>query len=106
MACLNVGCSKRGGVFTARPGGMLKKVLPAKMFQRFSQQQISVELQKAGLANLVECPYCWYACIMEDPRDQGVNRVLECKNPECLKVRMEERNEGKYIEIFFSLGSE
>lgn len=39
------------------------------------------EVRQAGIADLVDCPFCSFATIMSDPND----RVFRCLNPECLK---------------------
>ncbi|KAL8617652.1 hypothetical protein ACOMHN_047898 [Nucella lapillus] len=63
------------------PLSVLKESLPSAMFSKMLRKLQEEEVRQAGIADLVECPFCSFATIMPDPHD----KVLHCLNPECLK---------------------
>jgi len=60
---------------------VLKKYLSPNIFSRLLQKQQLEEVRAAGLEDLVQCPACNFATIIPDPLD----KVVHCRNPECLK---------------------
>ncbi|XP_076442029.1 uncharacterized protein LOC143281024 isoform X2 [Babylonia areolata] len=63
------------------PLSVLKQVLPSSMFCKVLRKLQEEEVRQAGIADLVECPFCPFATIMDNPDDH----VFRCLNPECLK---------------------
>jgi TRIAD3 protein (E3 ubiquitin-protein ligase RNF216) len=59
----------------------LQEVLPSNVFSGLLNKVQEEEVKQAGIENLVSCPFCSFATIMEDEND----KVLRCQNPECLK---------------------
>jgi len=57
----------------------LSRALPANVMSKLIQKRQAVEVEKAGLAGVVACPYCPYLTIMETEED----KVLVCRNPDC-----------------------
>ncbi|XP_070182008.1 E3 ubiquitin-protein ligase RNF216-like isoform X2 [Littorina saxatilis] len=63
------------------PLSVLKVVLPSSMFSKVLRKLQEEEVRQAGIPDLVDCPFCNFATIMDNPED----RVFHCLNPECLK---------------------
>ncbi|XP_064624120.1 uncharacterized protein LOC135485687 [Lineus longissimus] len=59
----------------------LQEVLPSNVFSGLLNKIQEEEVKQAGIENLVSCPFCSFATIMEDEND----KVLRCQNPDCLK---------------------
>jgi len=60
----------------------LKIALPDNLIQKYEERMAEDSITKAEVQGLFNCPFCTYAEIFEDEKQT----VLECKNPECLKV--------------------
>ncbi|ELU12923.1 hypothetical protein CAPTEDRAFT_155420 [Capitella teleta] len=73
--CLQAGC---GSPFTL---STLQKALKPKTFDLLLRKIQETEIEQAGLDDLVKCPFCTFATIMPNPED----KVLYCKNPDCLR---------------------
>ena len=59
----------------------LQGLLPANVMSLVLKRIQDEEVRKAGIEDLVECPFCNFATIMPNTND----KVLVCLNPECLK---------------------
>ena len=60
---------------------VIQKSVSAKTYALVLRRIQEEELREAGIENLVTCPFCSYATIMENPDD----KVFKCLNPECMK---------------------
>ena len=59
----------------------LKKALSANVFSNLLRKVQEEEIRQAGIPNLVACPFCSFATIMENPDD----KIFRCQNPSCLR---------------------
>jgi TRIAD3 protein (E3 ubiquitin-protein ligase RNF216) len=64
------------------PEAVLRRALPARVWDGIVQRRQTAELRRAGLQDLVECPFCHFAVIMPNPHDT----VMRCLNAKCLKA--------------------
>ncbi|CAG0889581.1 unnamed protein product [Cyprideis torosa] len=71
--CLNPECDAGYPVETLKP--LLKQAQFSRLLQRCAAQAVMT----AEIPNLVQCPFCDFATIMDNPND----RVFTCLNPEC-----------------------
>jgi len=78
LACLEAGCEFEFSLGSARQF-LDKKTLA--FYERQSCMQELRELKSSGAANVVECPFCDFALILENEEE----RVFRCKNPRCRK---------------------
>lgn len=60
---------------------VIQKAVTSKTFSLVLRRLQEEELRQAGIENLVNCPFCSFATIMENLAD----KVFRCLNPECLK---------------------
>ena len=60
---------------------VLQMVLPVAKFSILLRRVQEEEIRQADIPNLVACPFCSFATIMNE--EDG--KVLHCLNPECLK---------------------
>lgn len=63
------------------PLSVLKDVLPSAMFSKMLRKMQEEEVRQAEIPDLIDCPFCSFATIMDNPED----RVFRCLNPECLR---------------------
>ena len=75
FSCLTADCDTE---FTT---AILQNVLSPNMFSTLLKKIQEIEIEAAGITDLVSCPFCSFATIMPDPED----KVLHCLNPDCLK---------------------
>ena len=73
--CLEGQCTEEFTMVT------LQKALRPKTFSLLLGKIQEEEIRQADIEDLVTCPFCSFATIMPNPHD----KVLCCKNPECLK---------------------
>lgn len=59
-----------------------ERFLKPNQIQLLEKLRSESALDAAGIAGLVKCPYCPWACVIENPDE----RLFECKNEECGKV--------------------
>jgi len=73
--CLESGCDTNISLVT------IQKVVPSDLFTKIIRRLQEVEVQQANIANIVHCPSCPYACVMDNLED----KLLICQNPKCRK---------------------
>ena len=57
----------------------LSRALQPNILSKLIQKRQAEEVEKAGMEDLVACPYCPYVTIMDNQAD----KVLVCRNPDC-----------------------
>jgi TRIAD3 protein (E3 ubiquitin-protein ligase RNF216) len=75
-------CMDTAGCGAAFAEAELRRVLGAPLLALYERLRARDELRRADLAGLAECPFCDFACVMEDEGD----RLLRCQNEECSVV--------------------
>ena len=63
--------------------GELLRSLSEKTYMLLNQIRQDEELKNAEVGQLVSCPFCPYACIIEDEEET----LFRCQRPDCGKVR-------------------
>ncbi|XP_071954572.1 uncharacterized protein [Antedon mediterranea] len=74
LSCMSDGCESRF------PKSQLDKCLPKDVIAKYEERQKEESLNLADLDNLVKCPSCEFAAIMDTD-----DKVFKCQNPDCLK---------------------
>ncbi|XP_033115083.1 uncharacterized protein LOC117115415 isoform X2 [Anneissia japonica] len=74
LSCMTDGCE------AGFPKSQLDKCLPKDMIAKYEDRQKEESLNLAGIDDLVKCPSCEFAAIMDSE-----DKVFKCQNPECLK---------------------
>lgn len=59
----------------------LQAALGKQTFLKWLKKIQIAEIEKAGLSDLEQCPFCPFATIMDVPKE--INKLFECQNPEC-----------------------
>ena len=75
FACLAGICDKS---FTLET---VQKVVPPAMFSKLLRKVQEEEVRMADIPNLVSCPFCSFAKVIDD---NNVH-LFQCENPECLR---------------------
>jgi len=60
----------------------LEQILSGEKFRIWLKKVIKAEIEKAGIENLEECPFCPYNQIMEKWKP-GHNKIFSCLDPDC-----------------------
>lgn len=60
----------------------VERFLPPKSIEMLNKIKQDKEIEAAQLEGLTKCPFCPYACVIEDPNE----RLLRCQRPECMAV--------------------
>ncbi|EPQ26469.1 uncharacterized protein PFL1_06117 [Pseudozyma flocculosa PF-1] len=79
MRIIDLPCIDGGGCEAGFAESEIQRFLPAKTYQLLERLRQEVSLQRAGIAGLEECPYCPYACVMDNTDD----KVFRCLNEDC-----------------------
>jgi hypothetical protein len=69
------GCKERFAI------SQLQRALPPKMYKKLVDRIADLEVRKAGIENLHQCPHCDYMAEVANPDE----KVFKCMNPECGK---------------------
>lgn len=77
-------CPDMSGCSGTIPDSFVRRVLSEKEYEILSHRKQDFEINQAHLTGLEKCPFCNYACIME--QDVEHNSEFHCANPECGKV--------------------
>ncbi|KAG8719750.1 hypothetical protein FRC08_002110 [Ceratobasidium sp. 394] len=77
----NVLCMDQSGCRAPFPDDQLRRVLPANMLDLLDRLRQAKELEAAKLGGLEHCPFCDFACIIEDD-----GRTFLCQKPGCMVV--------------------
>ncbi|KAN0061915.1 hypothetical protein ACQY0O_005910 [Thecaphora frezii] len=59
----------------------IQRFLPKKTYELLVRLSQEVSVQRAEIENLEVCPFCSYACVMENPDE----KLFRCLNQECEK---------------------
>lgn len=99
-----VGCMDQDGCKAAFSDKECEKFLKANQIALLEKLRSEKELDAAGLLGLVKCPYCPWACVIENPGMHTAppvlfarradtdpllsvdERLFRCANEECLKI--------------------
>jgi TRIAD3 protein (E3 ubiquitin-protein ligase RNF216) len=75
-------CMETAGCSAAFAESELRRVLDAGLLGLYERLRARDALKGAALEGLAECPFCDFACVMEDEAD----RLLRCQNETCSVV--------------------
>ncbi|KAH7830778.1 putative serine carboxypeptidase [Monocercomonoides exilis] len=77
-------CVDMNGCEGTFPDSFVRRVLSEEEYSMLLRREQQAALRTAAIPNLVECPFCDYAVIMETSANEDTE--LHCANPDCMKV--------------------
>jgi E3 ubiquitin-protein ligase RNF216 len=69
----------QSGCTATFPDSEIQRFLSSKTYKAWTTLRARTEIEKAQIDGLVQCPFCDFAAIMDDPTD----RIFECLNEAC-----------------------
>jgi len=92
---IDLHCIDESGCKAKFAQDQLERALDKKTASVLFEKLQYLEIRKAGIENLHQCPWCDYRAIIEDED----NKIFECKNPLCLKESCRLCNEESHIPL-------
>lgn len=78
----NIVCMDQSGCKLLFPESELRRFLSSSLLELYGRVKQRKEIEAAGLANLEECPFCEYKCVI----DNEMEKLFRCENAECAAV--------------------
>ncbi|KAI9031991.1 hypothetical protein DFJ74DRAFT_592509, partial [Hyaloraphidium curvatum] len=82
IACMS---TDEGGCAEVFPRREMRRFLGPKTMEGWEKMMQQEEIRKAGIEGLVDCPFCYFAIILEDDLGEAVT-LFHCLNPACSVV--------------------
>lgn len=74
-----VHCLDQSGCKANFPMAQLERAVPAHQLQKIFARLADLDIKKAGLENIHQCPHCDYQMEISNPDE----KLFVCRNPEC-----------------------
>lgn len=75
-------CMDQSSCAAVFPESEIARFLPEKTLALYHRIKQGKEIEKAGLEGLESCPFCDYACVIENEEE----KLFRCQNDDCLAV--------------------
>lgn len=105
----NIVCMDQSGCALPFPASELRRFLAPPLLALYERVKQRREIEAAGLANLEECPFCEYRCVIENDQE----KLFRCENQDCMAVTCRECKKpvscdvvlraGGRVDVVFSL---
>ncbi|KAI0944200.1 hypothetical protein AcW1_001960 [Taiwanofungus camphoratus] len=82
----NIVCMDQSGCALPFPASELRRFLAPPLLALYERVKQRREIEAAGLANLEECPFCEYRCVIENDQE----KLFRCENQDCMAVTCRE----------------
>jgi hypothetical protein len=89
VPCMDNGCEASFPIESLQ--AFLRPQVVDLMLRRAQQEDVT----RAGLENMVQCPFCDFAMILEDVED----KVFRCRNEECLKESCRQCRKANHVPL-------